>query len=800
MMRFLDIVNHSENNPNDFKKVDAGTDTNLSFPNSISQSSSSNIPPSSSNLNCDSSSTSLSSSSSNNPSTDRSSSNSSSPSSTSSPPATTITNLYSNSKSKSNSRSNTNSFSKTLIPSNDSKQSNGLSSKQSKFSIYNSINDRKVIKNSKVNKLYKLIPKCKIHKTVLQNKNLIQLAIRRKLSAPKNGSNNDIFDYNDDDYLNEFNSNSKLHLRSLESGLRVKLTLVPSLLTLYKSLIPHNNRNLSMSLLKFDESKNHLVSNSIYDDGELLKIFTDDINDDKSENKSKLKNGKLITKKVQLIDNNISNSNNNSNNKNDIINITNDNKNSNESSNSVKTKESLPTFNSLSESIKSLFNVDDYTLIRVTRSTTTGNEGSVLLKLETAKPGDYKLFDDFEFLNEMIHSIGLKDATPNNLFIKKIVARPRYKSDMKIFLIPKNSDLSLYVDERMFERDLINGVIDFEKPLNKRVYCTFNCDEILSNTKKLIESSKIEFENDRRLRNELINQTPSDIVVDNPESSKKVHDNQLLNHFHQNKDVLNKKRQELQQQESQQEQQKLQQQKQHELQQQQQQETQELYQQQQQETEDRDSLNNISNYNSNSVDYRSKFRPLLKPVIQNHPFMYSYPYSSNSNKATSHSPFANNSLSSFSLSSNSSTPSSVSTPSSISTPPSTTSSTSSTSFPFSASSSSSTSSSLPSISSSTTSIPSTTSISSTTSLPSIASSPLRQSNMSLPSLKTLDFESNFNDNTPNYSSTHNVPSKFSNYPKSNQLHINLPPPAQFSNYTNDNGNMYNQQMNPYYRN
>lgn len=147
--------------------------------------------------------------------------------------------------------------------------------------------------------------------------------------------------------------------------------------------------------------------------------------------------------------------------------------------------------------VSSLFGITDYTLVRVTRSTSNDNDGSVILKLETARPGDYSLIDDEELADDMINSIGKPYDTPNSLFIKKIVARPRYKSDMKIFFIPKIQNSSLYVDERMFERDLINGIIHVDQSLCIRsIFCIFKFDHILQQYKNLVSLTEQDEEGD----------------------------------------------------------------------------------------------------------------------------------------------------------------------------------------------------------------------------------------------------------------------------------------------------------------
>lgn len=331
---------------------------------------------------------------------------------------------------------------------------------------------------------------------------MVQIAIRRK-TFPKKLKPAQLSDEEDDEW-NDLNSNSKLHIKSLEAGLRVKLTLAPSLMELYQSLTPHNNRQLDMNQLQYDgETKHEKVSPSIELDNQEM------TNKNTYHKINKLgKLGKLISKSVQLIDNNLVNLSKTSNKV--LQNYFSDSKTNDDNvdhskdidsisspaspriskKTNQKKKLSAPSFNSLSTAVHVLFGLSEFTLVRVTRSTTTNLEGSVVLKLETAKPGDYKLFDDSEFLSEMIHSIGHKNTVPSNLFLKKIVARPRYKSDMKIYLIPKNYDSSLYVDERMFERDLINGIIDFEKPLDRNIFSTFNPHNILLDFKNLLDSSQ----------------------------------------------------------------------------------------------------------------------------------------------------------------------------------------------------------------------------------------------------------------------------------------------------------------------
>lgn len=302
------------------------------------------------------------------------------------------------------------------------------------------------------------MPRRKINKKYLANKRLVQISLRRKSASRKSIPTEQAAGVN----------TSKLHIKYLEAGMRVKLTMAPSIFALYNSLIPHTNRKQVFSLKD---------NQAVFDD--ISK------NMEATVSETSIMNRSLTSKSMQLIDNN-------------LVNLAgyshkvlqtfgkkkgdgNDDKNSSQ----------LPTFNSLDTAVSSLFGITDYTLVRVTRSTSNDSNGSVILKLETAKPGDYSLIDDEDFAEDMIHSIGKPNDTPNSLFIKKILARPRYKSDMKIFFIPKIQNSSLYVDERMFERDLINGIIDLDQsPCIRSIFCTFKFDHILHQFKNLVFLTK----------------------------------------------------------------------------------------------------------------------------------------------------------------------------------------------------------------------------------------------------------------------------------------------------------------------
>lgn len=415
--------------------------------------------------------------------------------------------------------------------------------------------DEKGIVNPSANRIYKLIPRSKLHRKFLNARNFVQIAIRRKSVSKKPLSYNNLDEEEEEEQFNENNSNSKLHIKSLEAGLRVKLTLAPSLFSLYKSLTPNTNRKSSASVMKYDPDTQKSYARIISQDRDALQDYNDDIDDREKreeeigQNGLKAKNNKLVSKSVQLIDSNLVDLTKTSNKVLKTFNLTqleennyNDSdpvspkskshnhyhspdlvlsqrkrKSSNEN---TKKKDVSPTFNSLSTAVQSLFGLTDYTLIRVTRSTTNDSEGSVLLKLETAKPGDYKLFDDNEFLSEMAHSIGQKDTVPSNLFLKKIVARPRYKSDMKIYLIPKLDDISFYIDNRMFERDLFHGIIDFDIPLSKKVYCNFEIDDVIDDFRNILTISESEHQAERQRKELAAEQYDEETDTENSDEIK----------------------------------------------------------------------------------------------------------------------------------------------------------------------------------------------------------------------------------------------------------------------------------------
>ncbi|KAG7193356.1 uncharacterized protein KQ657_000773 [Scheffersomyces spartinae] len=310
------------------------------------------------------------------------------------------------------------------------------------------------------------IPKSRIHKKILASKKFVQLSIRRKNgTSHSTGDPGDISKHIENstmggNQISNYDANagslgSKLHFKSLEAGMKVKLTLSNSFVSLYNHLIPGVNKRQIYKLV--GQSKNEGIS---------CTYVTVPAQSDSS----------VVSLPVQIIDSSLVNMA-------DIPNKV------------LRSLANLPTFNSFNTAVNTLFGgVADYTLVRVTRSSATTNERSVLLKLETAKPGDFSLIDDDESAEEMLHSLGKTGDSPSNIFVKKIVARPRYKSKMKIYMIPVNQDCVLYTDERMFERDLYNGIVDLTdtNPDRKEIFVTFSVNHIIQEYNSLVKMSALE--------------------------------------------------------------------------------------------------------------------------------------------------------------------------------------------------------------------------------------------------------------------------------------------------------------------
>lgn len=239
-------------------------------------------------------------------------------------------------------------------------------------------------------------------------------------------------------------TNSKSQGRPLSKETRVKLTLVPTLGILYSILVSETLRK-PLNVLKYSNEKDSIINtnqelstkNIISGFSSLLNVQTARFYDDPA---------------VQL------------------------NKNS-----------SIPEFSTIDEAVSSLFGVHEYSLIRVTRAAATEVGGSILLKIETAIPGHLYLNDDEDedfqtveknkdYYQDLVGSIGDR---PTTTFLKKRVARPRYKSDMRVYLIPKCFPCAIYCESRMFKRDLLRGFLNLNN-VDRSVIISFDYEEMLN--------------------------------------------------------------------------------------------------------------------------------------------------------------------------------------------------------------------------------------------------------------------------------------------------------------------------------
>ncbi|ODV87893.1 hypothetical protein CANARDRAFT_20623 [[Candida] arabinofermentans NRRL YB-2248] len=149
----------------------------------------------------------------------------------------------------------------------------------------------------------------------------------------------------------------------------------------------------------------------------------------------------------------------------------------------------IPVYDSVDTAIKEIFDIEEFSLLRVSRAAALEPSGAIVLKIETARPGDLHLNDD-EF-DMRYNSIEEKDnddillgkpgdaITPT--FLKKKVARPRYKSDMRIYLLPRSTSAILYAQEIMLKRDIVNKTLNLET--DKRIIlCAFDYKKVLEET------------------------------------------------------------------------------------------------------------------------------------------------------------------------------------------------------------------------------------------------------------------------------------------------------------------------------
>ncbi|GMM44103.1 hypothetical protein DAPK24_006780 [Pichia kluyveri] len=314
--------------------------------------------------------------------------------------------------------------------------------------------------------------------------------------------------------------------RPLTPLTKVRLTLIPNLPTLYSMLVTETMnltdfKNFSKPPL-YKEMKNKfkvlkrgfLSERTIYD--ELLideavdwrfKNTTSNNENiiDTSTNMGAIFPGK--SQAVTFLDDN-DNDNNNNNNNNDLTSFINNK--SNIFPNSIGLDEfNCPVYKSINKAVKEIFKLEEFTFLRITRAAAFEKTGAIVLKMETAKPND-KWLDDDEFdlrllyksftEKEKQYNEGGENSTDIDIiptpqpfslektsndeitttFLKKKIARPRYKSNMRIYLIPRISDVILYTKESMLRRDIVNGTLNLNDQSDPRMIITaFNYENIL---------------------------------------------------------------------------------------------------------------------------------------------------------------------------------------------------------------------------------------------------------------------------------------------------------------------------------
>lgn len=160
--------------------------------------------------------------------------------------------------------------------------------------------------------------------------------------------------------------------------------------------------------------------------------------------------------------------------------------------------DNIPVYKSIDTAVREIFELKEYTFLRITRSAAFEKTGAIVLKMETAKPGDKWLEDDEFDLNLMFQLFGSEQDMegPFNsavedygneittAFLKKKVARPRYKSNMRIYLIPRDTNVVLYTRESMLRRDIVNGTLDLNDEHDPRMIITaFDFEHVLRDLK-----------------------------------------------------------------------------------------------------------------------------------------------------------------------------------------------------------------------------------------------------------------------------------------------------------------------------
>lgn len=149
--------------------------------------------------------------------------------------------------------------------------------------------------------------------------------------------------------------------------------------------------------------------------------------------------------------------------------------------------EGFPMYKDINLAIQELFGVPEYTLLRVTRAAAFEKTGAIVLKMETIKPGD-PWIDDDEFDLRLMYKLFSTDDVPGSTiessptssetdqitttFLKKKIARPRYKSYMRIYLLPRDTNVVMYTRESMLRRDIVNGTLKLHDNTDPRLILT----------------------------------------------------------------------------------------------------------------------------------------------------------------------------------------------------------------------------------------------------------------------------------------------------------------------------------------
>lgn len=251
--------------------------------------------------------------------------------------------------------------------------------------------------------------------------------------------------------------------RPLNPKTRIRLTLVPDLMSLHSMLVPTHSRE-SFRVLQQGELPQKDVQAELTVDPSVEWKFRPHPQGEMFPGKSKtvvlVEENYLVDPEEQLTDPHYPSA----------IGI--DGKHESNSS-------PVPIYDNLAAAVQDVFNVDSFSLVRVTRAAAFERTGPIVLKLETAHPGDIQLGDEDDPVADD-PALGRHGDPVTSIFIKKKIARPRYKANMRIYLIPRDTNVILYSQQSMLKRDLLKNVLKLGSD-PRMVLCAFDCDDILAN-------------------------------------------------------------------------------------------------------------------------------------------------------------------------------------------------------------------------------------------------------------------------------------------------------------------------------